>query len=62
MRLYTPITRDIRTERSPKNDPILPKSFYGNQYEMTFDVQADSHLRSLLKRENKSSLCEFINS
>lgn len=61
MRHYTPITKDIRTQSSsPRTD--MPKIFYGQQYEMTFDTQSDSHLRRLLRQENKSSLSDFINS
>lgn len=61
MRHYTPITKDIRTQSNgPKRS--VPKIFCGQQYEMTFDSQSDSHLRRLLRQENMSSLSDFINS
>lgn len=62
MRHYTPLTKDIRTRSSAPIRQNLPKEFYGQQYEMTFDIQSDSHLRNLLRQENKSSLSDFINS
>jgi hypothetical protein len=62
MRYYTPITKDIRTKSEKKTLLALPREFYGNQYEMSFDIQSDFHLRSLLRRENKASLSDFINS
>jgi hypothetical protein len=62
MRQYTPLTKDIRTQPSTPVRQALPKEFYGQQYEMTFDAQSDSHLRSLLRQENRSSLSDFINS
>ena len=63
---YTPKVKDIRTRNTRETLRLrrehAPISIFEQQYELNFDVQSDSHLRTLLRNENKASLSDFINS
>ncbi len=62
MRHYGPITKDIRMRTNQKETLSKhSKELCGQQYEMTFDVQAEASLRMLLRQENKASLGNLIN-
>jgi hypothetical protein len=60
---YSPSSRvtDIRLKRTQNTQKLSPPRVE-QQYELSFDIASDAHLRTLLREENKSSLSDFINS
>lgn len=52
---------DIRLKRTQNAQKLSPPRIE-QQYELSFDITSDTHLRTLLREENKFSLSDFINS